>query len=188
MILELLLAAAAISAATDTRMDRKSPPAIGAQVEKFELYDIHRRLRSTASYPDAKAFVFVFVGTECPIANVYLPKLAKMHQEYGPQGIQFIAVNANPQDSFLRVSGHAQEREVPFPVLKDFEQSFARSIGATRTPEVFLLDASFTLLYQGRIDDQYTVTHRQPRAKTCSSKFTGSSTITSSVGFKPCPC
>ena len=46
---------------------------------------------------------------------------------------------------------------MPFPVLKDFDQSVADAFGAKRTPEVFLLDAGRVIRYHGRIDDQYGV-------------------------------
>src|SRR5207237_543580 len=61
----------------------------------------------------------------------------------------------NSQDSFVQVSADAQERGVPFPVLKDFDHQAADAFGARRTPEAFLLDAGRVIRYHGRIDDQY---------------------------------
>src|SRR5262249_4232717 len=78
-----------------------------------------------------------------------------------PRGVQFIAVYPNVQDTFLRVSAYAQDREMPFPVLKDFDQRAATALGARRTPEVFLLDADRVIRYQGRIDDQYGLNYRR---------------------------
>jgi mono/diheme cytochrome c family protein len=71
--------------------------------------------------------------------------------------VQIVAINSNAQDSFVSVSAHAQEREVPFPVLKDFEHKAADAFGAKRTPEAFLLDDKFVIRFHGRIDDQYGV-------------------------------
>jgi peroxiredoxin len=159
MMIEMILAAAMFSGPAASA--RSAPAAIKAPVEDFALYDVHRRQRSLSGFSDKKAFVIVFVGIECPLANLCLPTLIDLHRQYAGQGVQFVAINANPQDTFLAVSSHAQERGIPFPVLKDFDQGFARSIGATRTPEVFLLDASRIIRYHGRIDDQYTVTHRR---------------------------
>jgi peroxiredoxin len=47
----------------------------------------------------------------------------------------------------------AQEKGYPFPYLFDETQAIAKAYGATRTPEVYLLDPSFTVVYSGRIDD-----------------------------------
>ena len=52
---------------------------------------------------------------------------------------------------------------MPFPVLKDFDQSVADAFGARRTPEVFLLDAGRVIRYHGRIDDQYDVGTRRDK-------------------------
>ena len=77
--------------------------------------------------------------------------------------MQFLAINSSSQDSFVSVSAHAQERDVPFPVLKDFDQKVADAFGAKRTPEVFLLDANRVIRYHGRIDDQYGVGFRRDK-------------------------
>ncbi|MBI1901041.1 MAG: redoxin domain-containing protein [Planctomycetia bacterium] len=132
-------------------------PAVGATVADFSLKDIHRRLRSLASFKEAKAFVVVFIGAECPLANLYVPTLVELHKEHVDRGVEFLAVNSNVQDTFTLVSAHAQEREIPFPVLKDFDHKAANAFGATRTPEAFLLDANRVIRYHGRIDDQYAV-------------------------------
>lgn len=132
-------------------------PAAGATIPNFTLKDIHRRSRSLDSFKDKKAFVVVFVGTECPLANLYYPTLVELHKRYSERGVQFLAINSNDQDRFVEVSAHAQERDIPFPVLKDFDHSVAAAFGATRTPEAFLLDDKYVVRYHGRIDDQYGI-------------------------------
>ncbi len=136
-------------------------PAPGAVVADFSLKDIHRRPRSLADFKDKKAFVVVFVGTECPLANLYLPTLIELHKGYSGKGVQFLAINSNVQDGILQVSAHAQERDVPFPVLKDFDHRAASAFGAERTPEAFLLDEKRVIRYHGRIDDQYGIGYQR---------------------------
>ena len=41
------------------------------------------------------------------------------------KGVQFLAVNSNPQDSLADVAEHAKQRGLPFPVLKDVDQKVA---------------------------------------------------------------
>jgi peroxiredoxin len=143
--------------------EEKKPaaPAIGATVPSFTLSDIRRRPRALDGFKDKKAFVVVFIGTECPLANLYLPTLIDLHKEYASKGVQFLAINSNAQDSFLQVSAHAQERNVPFPVLKDFDHRAVALLGAQRTPEAFVLDANRVIRYHGRIDDQYGLNYRR---------------------------
>jgi peroxiredoxin len=137
------------------------PPAIGARVADVAMPDVSGRQRSLAEFRNKKALVVVFVGTECPIANLYFPTLADMQKRYAERGVQFLAINSNDQDSFEEVVEHARERKLPFPVLKDAGQRAADAFGARRTPEVFVLDATRTIRYRGRIDDQYGYTYRR---------------------------
>ncbi len=155
-ILPLTLAAA-LSTPVAADGTPPAPPTVGATVPKFTLQDIHRRSRSIDGFKDRKAFVVVFIGAECPLANLYVPTLTELHKEYDGKGVQFLAINSNSQDTFVQVSAHAQDRDVPFPVLKDFDHKAADAFGAKRTPEVFLLDASRVIRYHGRIDDQYGI-------------------------------
>src|SRR3954471_19380514 len=154
----LLVVAFALPAAA-----RGKPPAPGATVPDVTLKDIHRRARSLADYKDKKAVVVVFADTECPVANLYVPTLIELHKQYAEKGVQFLAINSSGQDTFLLVSAHAQEREIPFPVLKDFDHKAADAFGAKRTPEVFLLDAGRVIRYHGRIDDQYGIGFRREK-------------------------
>jgi thiol-disulfide isomerase/thioredoxin/mono/diheme cytochrome c family protein len=113
---------------------------------------------------DAKAAVVVFLGTECPVNNLYLPTLIELHARYGPKGVVFVGINANRQDDAGRVARHAKEHRLPFPVLKDAGAAVADSLGAVRTPEVVVLDAGRAVRYRGRIDDQFTPQSKAVRA------------------------
>ncbi len=139
------------------------PPEVGAVVPDFSLKDIHRRPRSLAGFAEKKAFVVVFLDTDCPVTNLYVPTLIELDKAYAAWGVQFLAINSSSQDSFVSVSAHAQERGVKFPVLKDFDQSVADAFGAKRTAEVFLLDANRVIRYHGRIDDQFVVGARRDK-------------------------
>jgi peroxiredoxin/mono/diheme cytochrome c family protein len=110
-----------------------------------------------------KLVVVVFVGTECPINNSYMPRLVELHKEFADKGVAFLAVNANSPDTPERVARHARQHELPFPVLKDAGNVVADQFGAKRTPEAFVLDADRRVRYRGRIDDQYGVGINRPR-------------------------
>ena len=40
----------------------------------------------------------VFIGTECPISNLYILTLKEMHEKYAAKGVQILAVNSNDFD------------------------------------------------------------------------------------------
>jgi len=130
----------------------------------FTLPDVRtQKPVALADFKDKKAVVVVFLGTECPISNVYVGRLADLHAEYAPKGVQFLAVNSNAQDTAERVADHARKNNVPFPVLKDDGNVVADQFEATRMSEAFLLDAGGTVRYRGRIDDQYGVGYQRPK-------------------------
>jgi peroxiredoxin len=161
-VLSVLTVFTALATGFAAPADSKVPaPEVGAVVPDFNLKDIHRRPRTLAEFKDRKAFVVAFIDTECPVANLYFATLTALHKEYAPKGVQFLAINSSSQDTFTSVSAHAQDHGVPFPVLKDFDQSVADSFGARRTPEVFLLDSGRAVRYHGRVDDQYGLSHRR---------------------------
>src|SRR5207247_2647452 len=80
----------------------------------------------------------VFLGTQCPINNAFLPELARLHEEFSTKGVQFLGVNSNSQDTPGAVAEHARKHNLPFPVLKDVGNVVADHFGAERTPEAVL--------------------------------------------------
>jgi peroxiredoxin/mono/diheme cytochrome c family protein len=154
--LALPLAAAALLAGRWVQGDDARPPAPEPKAVDFTLNDPRADAAvALADFKDKKAVVVVFLGTECPVGNAYLPVLAKLHDEYSSKGVQFIGINANRQDAARRVAEHARKYEVPFPVLKDPGNAVADRLGAKRVSEVFVLDGGRKVIYQGRVDDQF---------------------------------
>jgi peroxiredoxin len=101
--------------------------------------------------------VMAFLGTECPLAKLYGPRLQSLADEYRERGVAVIGVNSNSQDSISDIAAYAKAHKLSFPILKDVGNSLADALQAQRTPEVFVLDADRRIRYQGRIDDQYGV-------------------------------
>ncbi len=104
---------------------------------------------------DENLKVVCFLGTECPLAKLYGARLQQMANEFDKQGVSFIGVNSNSQDSPLEIAEYATKHGIQFPIAKDADQSIALAFDATRTPEVFVIDPLGVVRYQGRIDDQY---------------------------------
>jgi peroxiredoxin len=99
--------------------------------------------------------VICFLGTDCPMARVYAPRLSAMARELGPRGVRFIAIDSNQQDSEQELRAYAAEYGLDIPLVKDENNVLADRFGAERTPEVFVLDPQLKVIYRGRIDDQY---------------------------------
>ena len=142
------------------------PPAssrVGTKIADFRLKDTRGQTVALADQK-GKAVVVVFTGTQCPLANLYLPRLAELHKEFSPQGVSFLAIYSNLQDDARKVAEFAKKHEIPYSTLRDESQTVADQFGASRTPEVFVLDAARTVRYQGRIDDQFAIDVRRAKA------------------------
>ena len=105
--------------------------------------------------PSLSYQVLCFLGTECPLAGVYGPQLDEMARRYRDSGVRFVGINSNVQDSMDELRAYVREHEIGFPVAKDYDRSVAGDIGASRTPEVFVVDPAGRVRYSGRIDDRY---------------------------------
>ncbi|MEK6237234.1 MAG: redoxin domain-containing protein, partial [Planctomycetales bacterium] len=116
--------------------------------------DASGKQTALADFSDAKLVVLVFLGTECPIGNAYVPDLVDFRKRYLDKHVQVIGVNSNLSDSAEAIAKHAKEFRIDFPLLVDNEQLAADLAGARRTPEVFVLDQRRAIRYHGRIDDR----------------------------------
>jgi hypothetical protein len=99
--------------------------------------------------------VIVFTGTDCPVGNGYMPRLAELARKYEDQRIQFLAINSNASETAEKVAEHARSYGITFPVLKDDRNKVADQFMAERTNEVIVLDGQARVRYRGAIDDQY---------------------------------
>lgn len=114
---------------------------------------------------DSVAHVLVFVTTDCPIANSYAPEIAAIVADHAGDPLRFFVVHVNPDVTAEIASSHAQEYQLPGPVLLDGSQRLARELGVTRTPEVAVVMQGGELVYRGRIDNRWGDLGRaKPRA------------------------
>jgi peroxiredoxin/mono/diheme cytochrome c family protein len=126
----------------------------GKQINDFSLKSHLGREYSLHDFADRKVVVLAFLGTECPLAKLYGPRLAELAATYGPRGVAFVGIDSNSQDSLREIATYARTSGIDFPLLKDLENAVADKLGATRTPEVFVLDKDRVVRYSGRIDDR----------------------------------
>lgn len=135
-----------------------SPPVdeTSSFVENFTLSDFQGKEFSLSDFGD-RVVVLVFLGTECPLAKLYAPRLNALAEEYRSRGVQFLGIDSNSQDSLAEIAQYVRLHRVSFPMLKDTGNVIADRLAAERTPEVFVLDAARRVRYRGRIDDQYGI-------------------------------
>ena len=128
-------------------------PAIGATIEDFTLPDADGQERSLKSLAGKKGTVLIFVAVQCPVSNAYNERMEKLAADYKAKGIAVIGINSNVKEDAAAVKAHAAENKLTFPILKDPGNKIADRLGASVTPEAYLLDPSNKLIYHGRIDN-----------------------------------
>jgi peroxiredoxin len=148
-----LLALALVVNARTIVADIPAPPIIGSTIEDFTLPDTSGAAHTLASLKGKNGAVLIFIATQCPVSNAYNERMEKLAQDYKARGITVIGINANSTEPAAEVKDHATKNNLTFPILKDNGNKIADTLGATRTPEAYFLDASNKLLYHGRIDN-----------------------------------
>ena len=138
---------------------------VGQAVPDFSLPDAQTgKPVALAQFADQKAVVVVFTGIDCPVGNLYLPRLRELHNQFKSQGVAFLCVNSNSAETTEAIAAHAKEYQLPFPVLADPDGKVARQLAVERTCEALVIDAQAKLRYRGAIDDQYGYGVRKDKA------------------------
>jgi thiol-disulfide isomerase/thioredoxin/mono/diheme cytochrome c family protein len=101
--------------------------------------------------------VVTMTSVTCPISKKLAPRLAKLEDEWREKGVAFIYVNTVEAESESDMRRQAREQGWEGPYLADRDRSVSGALDARTTTEVFVIDASRTLLYRGAVDDQYGI-------------------------------
>ncbi|MBT30396.1 MAG: thioredoxin family protein [Thalassobius sp.] len=136
---------------------------VGEKAPEFNLKNIDGKTYSFENIKDAngntpKGFIVVFTCNTCPYAQANEQRIIALHEEYAPKGYPVVAIQPNdaaqkPGDSFEAMQKNAKEKGFPYLYLIDEKQEVYPKYGATKTPEVFLVDKDLTVRYHGAIDD-----------------------------------
>ncbi len=131
---------------------------------------------------NTRVVVTLFVATDCPISNRYIPETLRLARQFRPRGARFWLVYPNPGDDVAAVRAHqarfapaaAQDNDAVDTAALDTliapEPRFIQRAGVHVTPEAALFRAPFsseqTALWHGRIDDRYLSIGTQRSAPT----------------------
>jgi peroxiredoxin len=137
--------------------DERLAETVPAPSLDFSLLDTEAGIHSLRARPGRAALVVVFLGTECPIANGYIPELNRQFAALreADAGVEFFGVISDRSVTRVAAAKHVAEFKVKFPVLFDASSELAGALNPTHTPETFVIDRDGRLAYRGRIDDLY---------------------------------
>ena len=79
--------------------------------------------------------------------------MRNLEQKFSSQDLKFFGVFAQEWYSPVEVKNFALKYKLEFEMLFDNGNKLAQALGATVTPEVFVLNAHSEVIYSGKIDN-----------------------------------
>ncbi|HEX6085272.1 MAG TPA: thioredoxin family protein [Thermoanaerobaculia bacterium] len=139
---------------------------IGAKAPGFSLVNAVDGKTIEMKPDDGFPKVIIFTCNQCPYAKAFEPRLIEIANKWRGKGVHFYALDPNddtrfPEESLEGMKKRAEEKDYPFPYLKDGDSSIAKAYGARVTPHVFVVDGDGVVRYRGYVDDQADPEKRQ---------------------------
>lgn len=132
---------------------------LGTKAPNFTLKDVvSGQTISLDTFAGKKALLVMFICKHCPFVKHVQQELANIGQDYRDHSLGIVAISANdaakyPDDSPENLAVMAQELGFNFPVCHDETQEVAKAYTAACTPDFFLFDRDYKLVYRGQLDD-----------------------------------
>jgi len=104
-----------------------------------------------------KGLLVLFICAHCPYVKHVEKGLAAFGKDYSGKQMGIVAISSNdaetyPEDNPAGLKRQAETHGFSFPYLYDVTQNVARSYKAACTPDIFLFDSDFKLVYRGQFD------------------------------------
>ncbi|MGK7922900.1 MAG: thioredoxin family protein [Trichodesmium sp.] len=125
----------------------------------FQLPDVvSEQTISLSTFDGKKALLVMFICRHCPFVKHVQLELAKIGKDYISKDVGIVAISSNniethPDDAPDKLKEMALELGFNFPYCFDGTQEVAKSYTAACTPDFFLFDGDFKLVYRGQLDD-----------------------------------
>jgi peroxiredoxin len=132
--------------------------ALGTTAPNFALTDVvSGKTVSRDDFRGKKALLVMFICAHCPYVKHIEKELAKLGKDYAAEPIGIVAISANdagtqPADGPAGLKQQAETFGFVFPYLYDESQAVAHAYDAACTPDLYLFDADFRLVYRGQFD------------------------------------
>jgi mono/diheme cytochrome c family protein/peroxiredoxin len=142
----------ACSIVCDARLSQAQHHSPRKPLEGVDLAGKEHRLGEKS---ETKAVVVLFLSTQCPISNGYLPELNELASTYRRRGADFYGVISDPSVTRANALKHRDEYHIQFPVLFDGSGELRLALSPTHTPQAFVLNQFDRMIYSGAINDRH---------------------------------
>lgn len=133
----------------------ESEPIAKRHSPEVAVVDMENRTVNPFENRDAKAIVFLFVRTDCPISNRYAPEIGRLAGRYANKGFAFWLVYPERATSAEDIGRHQKEYHLNVPALRDPQHTLVKLAKVKVTPEAAVFMPNGQEVYRGRIDDRY---------------------------------
>ncbi len=102
-----------------------------------------------------KVVVLEWTNTDCPFVQRHyrVGTMATLAKAYAPRGVVWLAINSSYFMNQEKNAAWVEKHQIAYPVLDDHEGKVGKAYGAKSTPDMFVIDASGNIVYQGAIDN-----------------------------------
>lgn len=101
------------------------------------------------------ATVIIFLSPLCPIAQKYISRVEAIYDEFHPLQVEFYGVFPGNLADKKEAKRFKSDYQLDFDLLKDTDLALTKELGATTSPEVFVIDQKGKVRYQGQIDNWF---------------------------------
>lgn len=132
---------------------------IGRQIPDLSFTTLDGKTASLGGFKEKKGLVVVMTSATCPVSKRYLPSVAALEKELTTQDLALLLVNPFASETADEINAQLTAAGLAAPYVHDTEKKLSALLQARTTTEVFLLDATRTLVYRGALDDQYGINY-----------------------------
>jgi len=132
---------------------------LGTKAPDFNLPDtVSGKNISLKNFEGKKGLLVMFICEHCPFVKHVKTELANIGKDYISQDLGIVAISSNdvenyPDDSPENLKLMAEKEGFNFPICYDETQEIAKIYQAACTPDYYLFDSEFKLVYRGQLDD-----------------------------------
>lgn len=130
---------------------------LGTLAPDFALPDTDGKIIKRDDFRGKSGLLVMFICNHCPFVKHVAAQLAELGRDFTSRGLGIVAINANdaqayPDDSPAKMREEKSLRQYQFPYLFDETQAVATAYQAACTPDFYLFDRQFVLVYRGQLD------------------------------------
>ncbi len=121
---------------------------------KWQVSTINKEMVSNIDIENANLSAIVFLAPGCPLSEASLLELNKLQKKYSAKNYQTYVCITGSLFNIDEIKAFVDTFDIQFKVLVDSNAFLMNYLGATITPEYYLLDKRAEIVYRGAIDDR----------------------------------